>query len=51
MASPLRLKMPLVRLIKPPVNISKIGMYDPPEIDYTEEELEQVVTITEDFYE
>lgn len=51
MSSSLTLRMPSVTLIKPKSDLAKIGMYDPPEVDYTEEELEQTITIGDDYYE
>ena len=44
--------MPNVPLIKPKNDLAKIGMYDAPEeVEYTEEELEETITIGDDYYE
>jgi hypothetical protein len=51
MASSLKLRMPTVPLIKPRNDLAKIGMYDTPEIEYTEGELEEIITIGDDYYE
>ena len=51
MSSSLKLRMPSVTLIKPKSDLAKIGMYDPPEVEYTEQELEEIITIGDDYYE
>jgi len=52
MSSSLKLRMPNVSLIKPKKEFAKIGMYDAPEeVEYTEEELEETITIGDDYYE
>ena len=51
LSSTLRLRIPNVPLIKPKTSLAKIGMYETEEIEYTEEESEQIITINEDYYE